>query len=146
MMRGTEWVRFYARPQVYGIEFIHAAFVRRALPWHVHDYYAIGVIEAGNQTFSARGGKHATPPGGIFVIHPDEPHTGEPATAAGFIYRTFYPTAALMEHAAAELTGRRQATPYFPRRSSLTPRSPAGSSRCIARSSSPSRRLRARRD
>lgn len=72
------------------------------------------MIETGRQTFSCRGGKHATPPGGIFVIHPDEPHTGESATPAGFTYRTFYPTVDLMDVAATELVGRRSSAPAFP--------------------------------
>ena len=109
-----EWSRFYVRPELGGLAFIHAAFVTHAFPWHAHDHYAIGVIETGRQTFSCRGGKHATPPGGIFVVHPDEAHTGEPATAGGFTYRTFYPTAELMDAAAAELVGRRASTPFFP--------------------------------
>ena len=94
MRAAEEWSRFYTRPQVYDIAFIHATFVTHAFPWHVHDYYAIGVIETGQQTFSCRGSKHRTPAGGIFVVHPDEPHTGEPAAASGFTYRTFYPSAA----------------------------------------------------
>jgi AraC-like DNA-binding protein len=114
MRAAEEWSRFYTRPQVYDIAFIHAAFVTHAFPWHVHDYYAIGVIETGRQTFSCRGSKHRTPVGGIFVVHPDEPHTGEPAIATGFTYRTFYPSADLMAHAAAELTGTVQPMPYFP--------------------------------
>jgi AraC-like DNA-binding protein len=109
-----EWSRYYTRPQVYDIAFIHAAFVTHAFPWHVHDYYALGVIEAGRQTFSCRGAKHRTPPGGIFVIHPDEPHTGEPAIETGFTYRTFYPSAELMARAATELAGREHAMPFFP--------------------------------
>ena len=109
-----EWSRYYVRPQVHGIAFIHAAFVTHAFPWHAHDHYALGVIETGSQTFSCRGGKHATSTGGLFVVHPDEPHTGEPASPTGFTYRTFYPTVELMARAAAELVGRQRSTPYFP--------------------------------
>ncbi len=109
-----EWSRYYVRPQLHGIAFIHAAFVTHAFPWHVHDHYAIGVIETGSQTFSCRGGKHATPAGGLFVVHPDEPHTGEPASPTGFTYRTFYPTVELMGRAADELVGRRSSALYFP--------------------------------
>ena len=108
-----EWAHFGACPHIFGIEFLHASFIRHAFPWHVHDYYAIGVIETGTQTFSCRGSKHATPTRGIFAVHPDEPHTGEPATAAGFTYRTFYPSAALLQFAATELTGQRQSEPFF---------------------------------
>lgn len=109
-----EWSRYYVRPQIHGIAFIHAAFVTHAFPWHAHDHYAIGVIETGSQTFSCRRGKHATPAGALFVVHPDEPHTGEPASPTGFTYRTFYPTAELMARAADELTGRHPSAPYFP--------------------------------
>ncbi len=109
-----EWAHFSACPDIFGIACIHASFITRAFPWHVHDYYAIGVIETGTQTFSCRAGKYRTPTGGIFAVHPDEPHTGEPATAAGFIYRTFYPSAALLRFAAEEHSGRRQAEPFFP--------------------------------
>lgn len=109
----AEWSRYYVRPQLHGIAFIHAAFVTHAFPWHAHDHYAIGVIETGSQTFSCRRGKHATPAGGLFVVHPDEPHTGEPASPAGFTYRTFYPTVALMARAAEELVGERSSSPYF---------------------------------
>ena len=45
MQADGEWARFYKRPQIYGIELIHAAFITHAFPWHVHDYFAIGVIE-----------------------------------------------------------------------------------------------------
>ncbi len=114
MQTSGEWARFYKRPHIYGIELMHAAFITHAFPWHVHDYFAIGVIEVGNQTFSCRVGKQQTPTGGIFVVHPDEPHTGEPATTSGFTYRTFYPSVTVMRYAAAELTGRQQPQPFFP--------------------------------
>jgi AraC-like DNA-binding protein len=114
MQAGGEWARFYKRSHIYDIELIHAAFITHAFPWHVHDYFVIGVIETGSQTFSCRGGKQRTPAGGIFVVHPDEPHTGEPATSSGFTYRTFYPSVAVMRHAATELTGRQQPQPFFP--------------------------------
>jgi AraC-like DNA-binding protein len=115
MLHGErEWAHFSACPAIFGIECIHASFITHTFPWHVHDYYAIGVIETGTQTFSCRSGKHRTPTGGIFAVHPDEPHTGEPATAAGFTYRTFYPSAALLQCAAEEHSGRRQPAPFFP--------------------------------
>ena len=114
MRQDEEWAHFAACPDIFGIECIHASFITRTFPWHVHDYYAIGVIETGTQTFSCRDGKHRTPTGGIFAVHPDEPHTGEPATAAGFTYRTFYPSTALLQFAATEHTGRHQSAPFFP--------------------------------
>lgn len=54
-----EWSRYYVRPQLGGLAFIHASFVTHAFPWHAHDHYALGVIETGHQTFSCRGGQRA---------------------------------------------------------------------------------------
>ena len=47
-----EWAHLYSRPDVYGLEFLHANFVRHRYPRHVHDFYVVGIIEAGRQTFS----------------------------------------------------------------------------------------------
>jgi AraC-like DNA-binding protein len=108
-----EWSRFYTRPDVYNIEFIHANFVRHRFARHVHEYYVFGIIEAGYQTFSYRHSKHATTRHGIIILNPDEPHTGEPATPEGFTYKAIYPSADLMRSVASEITGRTTALPFF---------------------------------
>jgi AraC-like DNA-binding protein len=113
MASPQEWSRFYTRPDVYGVEFIHANFVRHRFSRHVHDYYVFGFIEAGLQTFSYRHSKHATANGGIIILNPDEPHTGEPATPQGFTYKALYPSAELLHSIARDVTGRSVPLPFF---------------------------------
>lgn len=113
MPASQEWARLYTRPDVYGLEFLHANFVRHRYPRHVHDFYVVGIIEAGRQTFSYRRDKHATAPGGIIILNPDEPHTGESAAETGFTYKAIYPSANLMRTVAAQITGRDVPLPFF---------------------------------
>ena len=108
-----ESVQYFNRPDIYGLEFIEATFVTHRFARHVHDYYALGVIETGVQTFHARGGRHITPRGGVFLLNPGEPHDGEAAITSGFTYRTFYPTIEMLQKLAGEITGRPQNVPFF---------------------------------
>src|ERR1051326_147810 len=92
---------------------LHAYYIEHAYPRHSHDYYVISLIERGNQSFTHKGMKHLTLPGGIILINPDEVHTGEAADRFGFELRSIYPTVAHMEMEAFELTGRHQRLPVF---------------------------------
>lgn len=107
--------RYYVCPQVYGIEFMRATFQRHNYALHSHDYFALGIIETGLQTFSCSRQNYHTPAGGLFVINPGEPHTGETVTEEGFSYSVFYPSAELLEKVATEITGRPKNTPFFAR-------------------------------
>ncbi len=111
-MRQPEWSFFHYNANL-NIELFHARCVKHAFPAHMHDYYVIGLIEKGLQTFSHRGSKYVTPAGGLILLNPGDDHTGEPADASGFEYRAIYPTVAHMEEAVFELTGRRQDSPRF---------------------------------
>jgi AraC-like DNA-binding protein len=108
-----EKANFYSRPDVYGLQFLHAQYVNHKFARHVHDYFVLGIIEGGLQTFSYRGVKHGTATSGIILLNPDEPHTGEAATPAGFTYKALYPSVDLMQSIAAEITPRRSPIPYF---------------------------------
>lgn len=108
-----EWAHLYSRPDVYGLEFLHANFVRHRYPRHVHDFYVFGIIETGLQTFSYRRNKHATAQGGIIILNPDEPHTGEPATPTGFTWKAIYPSADLLRLVANQIIGRNTSLPFF---------------------------------
>lgn len=112
-MESREWVKVWREPSLDGLELHHARYITHAFPRHMHDYYVIGVIEIGRQTFWCRGARYATPQGGIFVINPGEAHTGEPADEYGFTYRTLYPDISLMQRAASEIAGREQSMPFF---------------------------------
>src|SRR5689334_16569376 len=111
-MQTKEWTRIGYQPQL-DLRLLHAHYVEHAYPRHSHDYYVISLIERGRQSFMHRGIKHLTAPGGVILINPDAVHTGEAVDDQGFQMRSLYPTAAHMETAALELTGHRQALPFF---------------------------------
>ncbi len=91
------------------VSLMRARYVRHAYPRHSHEYYVICLIDEGHQSFTLKGAKHVTPPGGLIFINPNVTHTGEPADGQGFRMRTIYPTTDLMESAMVEVTGRRPA-------------------------------------
>ena len=92
---------------------LQAYYVEHAFPRHSHDYYVICVIRRGLQSFTHRGAKHFTPPGGTILINPGAAHTGETTDENGFEMICIYPTVAHMQRVVFELTGRQQATPFF---------------------------------
>jgi AraC-like DNA-binding protein len=85
-------------------EFLFADYRDFVFPAHVHETFAIGVIEAGGQRF--RPG-HAPalvmPAGRLCAINPGVVHAGCSATKQGWRYRMFYPSpplvAGTLEHA-----------------------------------------------
>ena len=73
-----------------GIERIEACFAGHGFDPHRHDTYAIGYTITGVQAFRYRGAAHASLPGQLFVLHPDETHDGRAGTPDGFRYRILY--------------------------------------------------------
>src|SRR5258708_27488583 len=108
-----EWVHFHKSSDVFGIEFIHANFIRHRFSRHVHDYFVLGIIEDGRQTFDYRHEKHRTAPSGIIILTLEQPHTGEPASPAGVAYKAMYPSAALMSSITEDVTGNNSVVPFF---------------------------------
>jgi AraC-like DNA-binding protein len=102
-----EWTRYYHEPEWFDLEVLHARFVDHTYARHAHDYFVVGYVEAGVQAYRYRGSRHTTTAGHIFLVNPDEVHTGEAATSAGYIYRTLYPRPELMARVTADIRGRR---------------------------------------
>lgn len=97
--------RYRVHPRIVHYPRVPVACTRLLRDWRDRDRHA-DLLVPGRQARDADWGD--------FAVRPDEPHTGEPATTTGFTYRTFYPSVALMQFAAAERAGRRQSTPFFP--------------------------------
>jgi AraC-like DNA-binding protein len=112
MMQVKEWTKISHNARL-DVEILHARFVQHAYPRHSHDYYVISLIERGRQSFTHKGTKYTTPPGGVILINPDEVHTGEAADGQGFELRSIYPTISHMEIAIYELTGHVGKPPFF---------------------------------
>src|SRR5256886_13435425 len=62
--------------RVGGVELFSAWFAGEAYQKHRHDTYAIGVTDSGVQVFDYRGAVHASTPGQVVVLYPDEVHDG----------------------------------------------------------------------
>jgi AraC-like DNA-binding protein len=99
---------------MHGIEALHARFVRHRFSNHAHDYFVIGLVEEGTQTYRYRGARQTTPSGAVFLVNAGESHTGEPATEYGYVYRTLYPNSTLLRLVIGDLPASNQ-TPYFTR-------------------------------
>jgi AraC-like DNA-binding protein len=111
-MSTQEWSRIWNNTRL-DVELLQASYVRHAFPRHSHDYYVICLIERGFQSFTHKGIKHFTPPGGVILINPGAVHTGEAVDEHGFQMRSIYPTISHMQTAVFELTGRHQELPFF---------------------------------
>jgi AraC-like DNA-binding protein len=97
---------------VAGVELFSAWFAGQAYQKHRHDTYAIGVTDRGVQVFDYRGSAHASMPGQVVVLHPDEIHDGRAGTADGFAYRIVYVEPAVLAEAVRALRGRPYPLPF----------------------------------
>jgi AraC-like DNA-binding protein len=107
-----EWTHYFRDPELHDLEVLHARFVSHRFSRHSHDYFVIGYVESGIQAYTYRGARHVTPAGQIFFVNPSEVHTGEAAASEGYIYRTLYPRAELMEQVSLDVTGK-SVIPFF---------------------------------
>ena len=81
-------------------EFLVADYRDFVFPPHVHETFGIGVIEAGGQRFRpGRAPALVMPADTLCVFNPGLVHEGRPATEAGWRYRMFYPSPALVSRA-----------------------------------------------
>ena len=105
-------VCFWREARFDDLECLTARFYRHAYTPHVHDTFAIGVIESGAEAFRYRGARHVAPRGSLVAVNPDELHDGCPA-GDGFAYRMLYPSVALLQAIADEAADRPSGFPAF---------------------------------
>jgi AraC-like DNA-binding protein len=90
-----EWSHIHSRPDLSGVEVLHAHFLSHRYPRHAHEYAVIGLVESGSVALSYRGSRHQIGPNGIFFVNPEEPHDGvigDPSDPRGYTYRALYPS------------------------------------------------------
>lgn len=112
-LNSAETAHLWRVAQLDGLSLLRAHFVTYAFKRHVHDYFVIGMVEAGVQQFAHEREHYVTLPTGLILINPDEPHTGEAAVPDGFGYRALYPDAATMARIAAEVSDKHIGIPFF---------------------------------
>jgi AraC-like DNA-binding protein len=109
-----ETSKFWHAQDIGNVELLRATYITHTFSRHVHEGFAIGVIERGAETFFYRGATHVAPAGTVVVINPGEVHTGEAIDEEGWSYRMLYPEVALLRQAASEASGRARGIPFFP--------------------------------
>lgn len=112
----AETAKYWHDHSLGNLELLRASFVTHHFVPHVHEGFAIGVIEAGAETFTYRRKLRVAPAGSIVLVNPGEPHTGEALDSDGWRYRMLYPAADVLQRAASEAVGRSVATPFSPNR------------------------------
>src|SRR5260221_12119675 len=107
-----DFSRFWATPQLGGVDLLHARFTDHVYRIHTHEAYVFAVITAGREQFRYRGGRHEPGAGEIAIVHPGEPHDGSAATVGGWAYRVMYLPPGIF----ARIAGRPDSAPvpFFP--------------------------------
>ena len=113
-LQPTEKVHFWQALEYDGLELLRATYRTHTFSRHIHETFAIGVIEQGAERFYYRGANHQASAGQIVVVEPGEIHTGEAETAHGWSYRMFYPSVSLIQQIANELELHYTGVPHFP--------------------------------
>ncbi|NQD95291.1 AraC family transcriptional regulator [Pseudomonas sp. CrR25] len=98
-----ERARFSTVESLGGLELLSARYIEHRFAPHVHDGYAIAVLEAGAERYRYRGEEHLAAAGSIALLNPDEVHTGSRGSEQGWQYRVFYPQPRQFEALLAEL-------------------------------------------
>jgi AraC-like DNA-binding protein len=98
---------------VEGVELFRAWFSGTAYRKHRHDTYAVCVTDSGVQVFDYRRAVHASLPGQVSVLYPDEPHDGRAGTREGFGYRIVYIEPSRLGEAVRAVRGRPYPLPFL---------------------------------
>ncbi len=108
-----ERVKFWRDLHLDNLELLRATYITHTFAPHVHEGFAIGVVQRGATTTSYRKDNYDMPAGTIIVINPGELHTGEAATEQGWAYRMFYPKPTVLQQIASELADHPRQIPFF---------------------------------
>jgi AraC-like DNA-binding protein len=101
-----ETAKYWQSPCLKGLGLLRATYINHSFSRHIHDGYAIGVIEQGALAFSYRGENIVVPSGHINLVIPGEAHDGHAASEAGWAYRMFYLEPACVEQVCLSISGR----------------------------------------
>ena len=108
-----EQSRFSSVADLGGLELLSARFIEHSFDPHVHDGYAIAVLEEGAERYRYRGAEHLAAAGSIALLNPDEVHTGSKASEQGWRYRVYYPRPEQFRELLAELELPHGSAPMF---------------------------------
>lgn len=84
-----DWVAYSPR-SVLGSTLMRAHFDTHAFDRHSHEEYSIGLTTSGVQSFHCGGSLHASLPGDLVLLNPDQAHDGHKGAPEGFGYTILY--------------------------------------------------------
>lgn len=113
-VQSLEQVLLWRIPVLQNLEMRRSHYVTYAFAPHMHEGYAIGVIEHGANVFDCRGTPHIARTGRLIVYNPYEVHTGRAENSSGWTYRMVYPQLPLIERIMALFSERPARPPFFP--------------------------------
>lgn len=90
------------------LEAYHFSGVRQTFPNHFHDYYVIGLIEAGTRRLSCKNKEYMVVPGDILLFHPHDNHGCEEDGGGTLDYRGLNLSKETMCSFAEEITGEKK--------------------------------------
>lgn len=111
-MHQEETALYFREPRLPGVELLKATFVRQNFARHVHDCYALGVIERGVLRFDYLRREHVAPVGSVNLVVPGEAHNGDAGQGPGWSYRMLYLDPELVAQAVGSI-GQRSGLPHF---------------------------------
>lgn len=111
----AESARMHIAADFAGMELLTARFWSHVYTPHVHDTFAIAVIENGVEHFRCGRSSYDAPAGTVAVVPPGEVHDGQRGCDAGWSYRVFYPQPELLGELMAELRDGEARLPVFDR-------------------------------
>lgn len=112
-MAALEQSRFSSVSDLGGLELLSARFIEHSFDPHVHDSYAIAVLEEGAERYRYRGAEHVAAAGSFALLNPDEVHTGSRASEQGWRYRVYYPRPEQFQDLLGELELPHGSAPMF---------------------------------
>lgn len=89
--------------------------ISQPFPNHFHEYYVIGLVEAGERLLSCRGRQYTIRPGCIVLFNPGDNHACVQSDGGTLDYRSFHISRETMLELAGEVTGR-EGLPGFSRK------------------------------
>lgn len=109
----TPYIRFFRNPDFKQIEVRFSRYSRPAFKKHVHETYAIGVVEQGESSFFHQNTTRTIRQGMIALINPGEVHACNPKPDVVWTYRMFYVDLDLICDIADEVFEASEGLPVF---------------------------------
>lgn len=108
-----EQVKFWRVRDLDNLELLRVMHMNDSSARHIHETFAIGIVEQGKTFFNYRNEAHFAYFGSVVVINPGDVHANGSLLQESCTYRMMYPSNALLQQAMCKMTGEGQKIPLF---------------------------------